>query len=106
MNQLSPAEARRNKERGRAIRQNGYERNMRFMRLWKETHPCSVCGQKFAHQLIQFETPSKGEWTISRLAGSRCTVEALEAAMKKTRLICLVCRDEIASLKAERVPNL
>lgn len=78
----------------RQVRRNGYERNMNVMRGYKESHPCLECGNRNPHYAMAFKSPPKGTWSISRLAGSRCTIETLLAAMQTTPLFCLTCLEK------------
>src|SRR5512145_417713 len=73
------------------IRASAYQRNMTALRLYKESHPCSRCGQSFPHYVMEFAPPAKGLWSVSRLAGSRCTLETLTQAMKDSDLLCANC---------------
>ncbi len=78
-------------KKAQATRRAGYERNMALMRAYKESHPCKQCGHKFPHSAMQFGKTPRAKWSIPRLAGARCTVEALQAAMEKTPLYCATC---------------
>lgn len=69
-------------------RRAGYQRNMDLMRAYKESHACATCGKRFPHYMMEFDAPKEGEWSIPRLAGSRCTADALMKAMQKTKLYC------------------
>ncbi len=69
-----------------------YQRNMAAMRLYRETHRCKDCKGSFPHYVMEFATPQKGEISISRLAGSRCALEELNAAMAQTDLLCANCK--------------
>lgn len=80
---------------GRAVAHKAYTRNMALMKTWKETHPCAVCGKKFPHYMMAFDLPTeREEWSVAVLAASRCSVEVLEEAMKKTPLLCANHRAE------------
>lgn len=79
-------------DRLQAIRQAAYERNMNLMREWKESHACADCGDRFPSYVMDFAAPKKGEWSISRLAGSRCTIDVLKEAMRRRAVLCLNCR--------------
>lgn len=82
------------------LRLAGYERNMAAMRDYKAHHPCAACGYRFPQFVMEFASPKKaGDWSISRLAGSRCTLDALQEAMKNTELLCANCK-RIAENKA------
>lgn len=74
------------------IRQSAYDRNLAFMRAFKETHPCKDCKRTYPHYVMHFVTPKvKGEWSIPRLAISRCSISVLDDAMRKTPLLCANC---------------
>lgn len=81
-----------NPAKAKASRIAGYERNMNAMRAFKELHPCKDCRKKFPHFVMEFAAPKGSDWSISRLAGSRCTLEVLNEAMETTDLLCSNCK--------------
>jgi hypothetical protein len=82
-----------NPKKPREIRASGYRRNMEAMEAYKGCHPCVMCGKQYPHYIMEFETPKKG-WSVSRMAGSRCKLEDLHAAMERTDVLCANCKKE------------
>jgi len=48
---------------------------------------------------MEFAAPAPGEWSVSRLAGSRCNLEVLTKAMCKARLLCANCKRILETAK-------
>jgi len=74
------------------IRAAGYRRNMEALQAYKGSHPCVACGKQYPQYVMEFDAPKRDEWSVSRMAGSRCKLEDVKAAMERTEVLCANCK--------------
>lgn len=75
-----------------------YDRNMQAMNDFKSTHPCVTCGQSYPAPMMHFAGTYEGI-TVSVMAGSRCSLEALTQAMIELPLYCAAHRPKARRVK-------
>lgn len=63
-----------------------YNRNVKFVRDYKEAKGCEECEQHYPHYILD-TIPS-----IARLAGSRCKLDHIKEALKTSKIVCANCR--------------
>lgn len=78
----------------RTVAKELYDRNMQMMNDYKATHPCSVCNMSYPAAMMHFVGKVDGI-TISELAGSRCSSQALTQAMIELPLVCAAHRPKV-----------
>lgn len=68
------------------IRQKNYQRNLDFLRAFKEERGCDECELNFPHYVLD-TVPS-----VARLAGSRCSLDVLKDTLEHVAVLCANCR--------------
>jgi hypothetical protein len=75
----------------RETKKRTYDRNLTFVREYKENCGCTDCKIKFPHYVLDFDHLDGKQSEVSRLAGSRYSLEKIMVEIKKCEVVCGNC---------------
>ena len=71
-----------------------YDRNLDFVRKYKENKGCQSCGHSFPHYILDFDHLGNKQFNVSRIAGSRYKLSKIMEEIGKCEVICANCHKQ------------
>lgn len=85
---------REQKKARNEVAKRNRRRNMEFTTRLKEATPCTDCGRKYPHYVMEFDHLRDKHVQVSTLVQRPCSLEMIQDEIAKCEVVCANCHKE------------